>query len=66
MKKLFVETIEFYQRFLSFDTGILQVLTPGGACKYPLSCSEYTKQAIKEYGVIKGVKMGLNRIWSCR
>lgn len=66
MQKLLIKIIEVYQVYLSFDTGILRVFAPGGACKYPLSCSEYTKQAIEKHGVTTGIKLGLKRIWSCR
>jgi putative component of membrane protein insertase Oxa1/YidC/SpoIIIJ protein YidD len=66
MRFLFCKLIEFYQIFLSFDRGVLAVLAPGGACKYEISCSEYTKQQILKYGVIKGSAMGVRRILSCR
>lgn len=66
MKKFAVSTITFYQVFLSFDKGLFSIFAPGGACKYALSCSEYTKQAILKYGVLKGTFLGLKRIWSCR
>ncbi|MFI5205309.1 MAG: membrane protein insertion efficiency factor YidD [Candidatus Paceibacterales bacterium] len=45
---------------------MLAFLAPGGACKYSPTCSEYTKQAIKKYGVFKGINLGIKRIWSCR
>ncbi len=66
LKKILVYSIEFYQTFLSFDRGILAIFAPGGACKYPISCSEYTKQIIMEYGVIRGGWMGIRRIWGCK
>lgn len=66
MQKLVVKLIEFYQVFLSFDRGILMIFAPGGACKYSPTCSEYTKQAILEHGVLKGIKLGGLRILSCR
>lgn len=66
MKKLFIKLIEFYQIFLSFDRGVLAILSPGGACKYEISCSEYTKQMIIKQGTIKGVYLGIKRIGSCR
>ncbi|MBI2020430.1 membrane protein insertion efficiency factor YidD [Candidatus Daviesbacteria bacterium] len=66
MKKLLISLINFYQIYLSFDHGLMSIFTPGGACKYPISCSEYTKQSIIQYGVIHGGWMGLKRIWSCR
>ena len=66
MRRLLISVIEFYQTYLSFDKGILTILAPGGACKYSISCSQYTKQNISRYGVAKGLGMGLKRIWSCR
>lgn len=65
MQKLAITFISFYQIFLSFDRGILRLITPGGACKYPVSCSEYTKQAIIKQGILKGVLLGTRRILSC-
>ena len=66
MKQIVISLINFYQIFLSFDTGLLRVLTPGGACRYEISCSEYTKREIMELGVIRGVYMGIKRILSCK
>lgn len=34
-------------------------------CSYNPSCSEYTEQAIRKYGVIKGSAKGLARILRC-
>lgn len=66
VRRLLIKLIEFYQSYLSFDHGLLAFLTPGGACKYEVSCSEYTKVKIGEVGVVRGIFMGLKRIWSCR
>lgn len=66
MKKVILVLINFYQTYLSFDKGILAFFAPGGACKYTLSCSEYTKQRIKELGIFRGGLLGAKRIWSCR
>ncbi len=65
-KKIPVFLINFYQIFLSFDRGVLSILAPGGACKYSISCSEYTKQSILEFGFLKGILLGFKRIISCR
>ena len=37
----------------------------GIRCKYHPSCSEYTKQAIEKYGVMKGIFIGIKRILRC-
>lgn len=66
MRRLLVNIIEFYQNYLSFDRGVLAIFAPGGACKYEVSCSEYTKQKIGEFGVFRGGWLGIKRIWSCR
>ncbi len=66
MRKILINLIEAYQLFFSFDRGILSFFAPGGACKYPVSCSEYMKREIGEVGVIRGSWLGLKRIWSCK
>lgn len=65
MKKLLVSIINFYQIFLSFDSGILRILAPGGVCRYEISCSQFTKEAILKYGVWKGVGIGFKRLLAC-
>lgn len=66
MKNLLIKLIELYQKYLSFDKGFLMVLAPAGACKYDITCSQYTKEAIFRHGAVKGIILGLKRIWSCR
>lgn len=66
MKKFLVNLIKFYQKYLSFDFGVLSYFAPGGACKFEISCSEYTKQKIGELGVLRGSYLGLKRLWRCR
>lgn len=66
LKYCLVLLINFYQKFLSFDTGLLRVFAPGGACRYYPSCSEYTKQVILEKGIVLGLGLGIRRIISCR
>jgi len=34
-------------------------------CCYTPSCSEYTEDAIKKYGPVRGVIMGAKRVISC-
>lgn len=65
MKTMLINLISFYQNYLSFDTGVLKTFAPGGACRYPVRCSEYTKEAILTHGILKGGWLGFKRIMSC-
>jgi hypothetical protein len=57
MKKLSIKLIEFYQRRIAI------FLKP--SCVFYPSCSEYAKEAIKKYDVIKGVRLAFFRILRC-
>jgi hypothetical protein len=54
----FVLLIKFYQYVLSPYLG-------GSKCRYTPSCSQYTMDAIKKYGPIKGIFLGAKRISRC-
>lgn len=56
MKKVLVFIINIYQK--------LSALTPS-RCRFYPTCSEYTKQAILKYGIIKGGWLGIKRICRC-
>lgn len=60
MKKICIYLIEIYQKNIS---KILE--NRNIRCKFYPSCSEYTKQAINKYGVIKGCIYGIKRILRC-
>ncbi|CZG44522.1 Putative membrane protein insertion efficiency factor [Legionella pneumophila] len=49
--------IKMYQYFIS------PLITP--CCRYYPSCSEYAENAIKHYGVIKGLWMAIIRLSRC-
>ena len=57
MKKILISIIKFYKKHMS------PVL--GSSCIYTPTCSEYTMEAIEEYGCIKGSFMGFCRILRC-
>ncbi len=57
MKKLFIGMINFYQKHIS--------KLFGAKCRFYPTCSEYTKQAIDKYGIIKGIFKGFKRILKC-
>jgi len=55
------------KRFLTFLITIYQKisrLTPP-VCRFTPTCSEYMKQAIQKYGVLKGGWLGIKRICRC-
>lgn len=56
LKKILLLLIKCYQK--------LSALTPP-RCRFYPTCSEYTKQAIMKYGIIKGSWLGIKRICKC-
>jgi len=66
MKHIVLGAIRFYQKYLSFDTGILKFLfLTDKACRFNPTCSEYTYQAIERYGIMRGLVLGMKRIIRC-
>ena len=57
MKRIAIKLIEFYQKNISPSLGHY--------CKFEPTCSEYTKQAIEKYGLVKGSFIGIKRILRC-
>lgn len=57
MKRFIILIIVFYQKFIS-------PLKPP-SCRFMPTCSEYTKEAVTKYGIIKGLYIGLRRILRC-
>lgn len=53
----FLGIIWFYQKFISSWTP--------SSCRYNPTCSTYTKTALERYGIIKGGKLAIKRIFSC-
>lgn len=56
LKKIFVKLINIYQFFSKMKPPV---------CRFYPTCSEYTKQAIIKYGIIKGGWLGIKRICRC-
>lgn len=65
LSKLSIKIIEIYQKTVSPNHSFIGQFFPKMGCKYYPSCSEYTKQAIKQYGVVKGGGLGVARILKC-
>lgn len=60
MKKIFLFLIEKYKKHIS-----PWLSHYGIHCKYYPTCSEYAKQAINKYGVVKGIFFSLKRFLKC-
>lgn len=65
LENFLIKLIRFYQKTISRDHGILKIFYPYGYCRFRPTCSEYTIQAIKKYGVIKGCLKASWRIIRC-
>lgn len=64
-RDLVISLITVYQKTISPDHGIFRNQYPYGFCKYFPTCSEYTKQAILKFGLVKGCWLGFTRVVSC-
>lgn len=53
----FLFLIKIYQLFIS-------PLTPA-TCRFHPTCSQYSKEALKKYGLLKGGWLAIKRIFSC-
>jgi len=57
LKKASLTLIKVYQDYFR------QILPP--SCRFVPSCSEYARQAIEKYGLLKGVLKGARRVIAC-
>lgn len=57
LQAIFIFPIRVYQKLIS--------PLIGPSCRYDPTCSHYMIGAIREWGVIKGIFLGLKRIASC-
>ena len=57
----------FIQILVKLIKGYRYLISPlfGHSCRYLPTCSEYSIEALKEFGLAKGTFMGLKRILSC-
>lgn len=56
MKKICIFLINCYQ---------ILPLASHDLCRFTPTCSEYMKSAIEEFGVKKGIKLGIKRLKKC-
>ena len=57
MSRLFVWFILAYQKIIS--------PLMGPSCRFHPTCSDYAKEAIEEYGILRGTWLALRRISKC-
>jgi len=52
---------------LKLIAGYSRIISPltGRSCRFYPTCSDYTRQAIEKYGLLKGGWMGIIRIGKC-
>ncbi len=62
MKKIVLVVLRFYKRF--FSPILVQLF--GHGCRFSPTCSEYSAQAIEEYGLGRGIILGLVRLSHCQ
>jgi len=66
IKKIFLKLIGIYQwggAGRRFWKGAFSLADK--ACRYQPTCSEFCYQAIKRYGILKGLFLGFRRILRC-
>lgn len=53
--------------FIVLIRGYQLLISPwlGNNCRYQPTCSQYAKEAIEQYGAIKGIYLGTKRILRC-
>ena len=54
---ILIKLIKFYRYFIS--------PLIGPSCRYLPTCSEYSIEALKTFGFLKGLSLSLKRIFSC-
>ncbi len=57
LKKIFILAVRGYQKFIS------PLFPP--SCRYYPTCSQYTLEALRKFGAIRGTLMGGARILRC-
>ncbi len=61
MKNLLIDIIKIYK----IGVSPIFELFFGKACRFTPTCSEYTVEALKRFGTIKGLALGFKRVLRC-
>ncbi len=66
LKKIILKLISAYRKSTFFHSSTLKSLFLSDAnCRFQPTCSLYCYQAIKKYGIIKGIFLCLKRVGKC-
>lgn len=58
--------IKIYQLTLSYDHGLLGKIFPNTRyCRFTPTCSQYSYDAFKKYGIFKGIRLSFARLGRC-
>jgi putative membrane protein insertion efficiency factor len=57
VSKLLIYLVRFYQRFIS--------PLKGPTCRFYPTCSQYSIEAIRKYGALKGIYLTIRRLLKC-
>ena len=60
--------LSFYQKIISPILHYVgkSIFGPQFACRFTPTCSQYTKEAVRRYGIIQGSLLGIKRIIRCQ
>lgn len=61
MTEAIIVIISLYKKFVS---PVLEAIF-GKACRFTPTCSEYTIEALKKHGTIRGLSLGMRRFLKC-
>jgi len=62
MKYIILILIKIYKKIIS---PVLRYFFPSSGCRFYPTCSDYTCQAIKKNGFLKGIYKGVKRLIRC-
>jgi putative membrane protein insertion efficiency factor len=65
MKSIILKFLKFYKTNPVVRSLMMNPPMNWFGCKYAPTCSEYMYDAVKKYGVFKGISMGSFRILRC-
>ena len=56
----YIRLVQAYQRRAS------PVISRTVQCRYSPTCSEYSLQAVRKFGIVRGLRLTSVRLWRCR